>query len=199
MTLIKNDAPHLEQSYEGQRIAAMTYVELYEKTHENTLLEKALLHIKKANAIYPENSICHTFEGLIYYKMRELDKANMCYLTALNNDSTSTEVLELIGDLKYEQNNFDAARKSYEALWKLKPDNNAVVNKISTVIYESVGADSVLKYNNALMKTAPYLFAPYENLGYLYLVQKDTIKAKYYFESAVKKGMNPLGIPTFIK
>lgn len=199
LTLIENDAPHLERSYEGQRIAAMTYVELYEKIHENTLLDKALIHIKRANAIYPENTICHTFEGLIYYKMRELDKANMCYLTALKNDSTSTEVLELIGDLKYEQNNFNGARKSYEALWKLKPDNNAIVNKISTVIYESDGSDSVVTYNNTLMKTNPSLFAPYENLGYLYLLQKDTVKSKYYFESAVKKGMNPLGIPDFLR
>ena len=68
LTLIENDAPHLERSYEGQRIAAMTYVELYEKIHENTLLDKALIHIKRANAIYPENTICHTFEGLITIK-----------------------------------------------------------------------------------------------------------------------------------
>ncbi|HRH58673.1 MAG TPA: hypothetical protein PLS10_13560, partial [Chitinophagales bacterium] len=77
--------------------------------------------------------------------------------------------------------------------------NNAIVNKISTVIYESDGSDSVVTYNNTLMKTNPSLFAPYENLGYLYLLQKDTVKSKYYFESAVKKGMNPLGIPDFLR
>lgn len=199
LTMIENDAPHLENSYEGQRIAAMTYVAQYEKNHEKELLEKALLHIKKANSIYPENSVCHTFEGLIYYKKGQLNEAEKHYQIALKNDTTSSEVLELIGDLKYEQNKLSAARKAYDALWKLNPENNAVINKISTVIYESNGADSVVKYNNMLIQTNASLFAPYENLGYLYLLQKDTVKAKKYFERAIKKGMNPLGVPDFLR
>ncbi|MCB0507622.1 MAG: hypothetical protein KDD21_04900 [Bacteroidetes bacterium] len=199
ITLVENDAPQLEQSYEGQRIAAMTYKEKYDATINADYLNKALYHIQKANAIYPENSVCHIFEGIIYYKSGKIQKALHQYQLAQQNDTTLTDATELIGDLYYEQNQKDSALYLYNKIWEKDNSNNAIVNKISTLIYETKGEDSVLQYNKNLIKSKQDLFAPYENLGYLFLIKKDTSRAKQFFDKAVQKGMNKNGVPTFLQ
>ncbi|MEZ5053765.1 MAG: hypothetical protein R2807_03190 [Chitinophagales bacterium] len=199
ITLIENDIPHLEKSYEAQRIAAMTYMEKYDKTIDRNYLQLALKHIQKANKIYPSNSVCHIFEGIIYYKMGNTQNALHQYKIAQQNDTINTEATELIADLYYEQKKMEDAVVLYQSIYNKDTTNNGVINKISTIIYETVGADSVLKYNNNLIQTQQHLFAPYENLGYLFLLKNDTILAKKYFNDAVLKGMNPQGVPTFIQ
>lgn len=196
ISLIEHDSPHLEQSYEGQRIAAMTYMEYHDKTPNKEWVDKALVHIKKANKIYPNNRVCQIFEGIIHQKKGDLDLANRYFRQAMSNDTTSIEAIELIGDLKYEQGDLDSAKIMYSLFFNKHSESNRIINKISTVVFEKNGTAAVVKLNDSLINKYPSLYAPYENLAYLFLIEKDTIKAKIYFNKAIKKGMSFNDIPS---
>ncbi len=202
-TLIDTDAPNLLSSYESMRIACATYYKEYEKEKDDairkTYLEKSIFYAEKGIKVYPKNSLLYLFLGQYYFKNSEQQKAILAFKNSLENDTTIADASIYLGDIYYTLNKPDSSLFYYKNAFKIDTSSNEVVNNISTVYFDMNDKQNCLKFNMDLIQNNTTLFAPYENLGYFYLFEKDTIKAKYYFEQALKKGLNQKGLPSFMQ
>ncbi len=193
-TLVTHDIPFLNHSHEAQRIAASTYLEIADKSKElskkETYLNKATKHIRRANEIYDKNAVTHQMEGIIHFKSNELDSAIQSLKKALELENTANyKTIEIIGDAYYLRNDFKEARKHYQAILKDIPYHQEMINKISTTYYDEKDINALIQFNDSLISLHPNFPAPYENLGYLNLLEGDTLTAKKYFQIAFKNGL----------
>lgn len=196
LTLIERDAPHLQKSYEAMRIAASTYIEYADKetdlSKRDELLEKAIKCAEYGNTVYNENVLLHKLEATAYFKKNKLDDARKAFSQALKNDSTDFESYNFLGDIYYLDNNLDKAYDAYLKAFSLNNKDATLITNISSVLYEKGNKSECLTFNKNLLSENDSTFAAWENLGYFYLLEKDTMQAVSYFERGYKYGLqNP--------
>ena len=193
-TLIDTDAPKLYNSYEAMRIAASEYYDEYKLTEKPADLEQAIMYAEKANTIYPGNVLVYLLSGKFYFNKGDYNNAIQRFKIAAHNNDTLSEALILIGDIYYASKNSDSALIFYKKALTIAPTNSELINNISTVYYEQGNKEASLKFNYDLIAKDSTTFAAYENLGYYYLAEKDTIKAQYYFKQGERFGLKPIPI-----
>jgi hypothetical protein len=199
ITLIETDAPKLKQSFEGMRIAASIYYDDYEKTNNTTSFEKAILCAQNANKIYPENLVINTQLGQFYFKKGYIVNAKKYLTIASKVDSTNATVFHYLGDIFYTQKQYNLAEINFKKAYLLAKNKQKqiLINNISTLYYEQNLLEKCVAYNQTLITQDSSNYAALENLGYYYINQKDTLKAKTYFELAEKHGLEKNQIPSF--
>lgn len=190
LTLIETDAPKLHDSYEGMRIASSVFYDNYNKTNDTTYLDKAIDCALQAVSIYPENLLINTQLGQYYFRKNNIPLAEKYLLQAATVDTTNAILYQYLGDVYYTKKNYNQTVLYYNKSLKLADylQRQALINNISTVYYEQ-DKEKALAYNLNLIKTDSTDFAAYENLGYYYLNERDTIASKKYFDLAKKFGM----------
>lgn len=196
LTLIERDAPYLQKSYEAMRIAASTYIEYADKetdlSKRDELLEKAIKCAEYGNTVYNENVLLHKLEATAYFKKNKLDDARKAFSEALKNDSTDFESYNFLGDIYYLDNNLDKAYDAYLKAFSLNNKDATLITNISSVLYEKGNKAECLTFNKNLLSENDSTFAAWENLGYFYLLEKDTMQAVSYFERGYQYGLqNP--------
>lgn len=197
ITLVQNDAPHLEKSFEGMRIAASIYYSEFEKTEDKQYLNQAIDCALKANKVYSNSMLINKQLGQFYFKINETQKSKDYLLKASNVDTTNSTVFHYLGDIYYSEKKYSDAERYYFKALELSNENQKriLINNISTVYFEQGLNEKVLQFNYDLIKSDSTIFAPYENLGYYYKSQNDAIQSKKYFDLAVKYGMSENDVP----
>lgn len=193
-TLINTDGPKLYNSYEAMRIAASAYFDEYKITQDTSDLNQAILYAEKGNIVYPKNVLLHLLIGQFYFKKNKYRNAISNFVIASNNDTSLSESLVYLGDTYYSLKNLDSSLFYYQKAFIHNPKNPELINNISTIYFEKGEKEKCLQYNFDLIKSDSTLFAAYENLGYYYLSERDTIKAKSYFKQGEKHGLKPVDI-----
>lgn len=193
-TLINTDAPKLYSSYEAMRIASSAYFEEYKKSEAINDLEQAIFYAEKGNAVYPKNTLLHLLSGQFYFKKNDFDNSIQHFIVVTKNDTSLSEPLVYLGDTYYAKNNFDSSLFYYQLALKKVPKNAELINNISTVYFEKGEKENCLQFNYDLLKKDSTLYAAYENLGYYFLSEKDTAKARSYFKQGEKHGLKPVNI-----
>lgn len=203
ITLIERDAPHLEKSYEGMRIAASVYKTEADSAKDETLkksyLQKALHCAQKANEIYPQNTLMNSYEGSYWFELGNYEKAIEKFRDALSVDSNKINTLTFLGDVFYTSRQPDSSLFYYQKAFAINKNNPVLINNISTVYYESGQKQAALQFNLDLIEKDSTTGAAWENLGYYYLAEKDSAMAIQHFKRAIQYGLSPTAIPVFIK
>ncbi len=199
LTLVERDISSLKMSFDANRIAAKVYKAESEKVEsadaKKYFLEKAIECAQNSNSIYPNNLVMNRFEGSCYFLIGENEKAKSSFLKALKVSPNNLETNVFLGDLFYIQKTYNEALKYYKKGLELSPKNGLLINNISTVYYEKGEKDSCIQFSTALIKRDSTLIEPWENLGYYFLAEKDTVKAKIYFKKAVENGLSNIELP----
>lgn len=193
-TIINTDAPKLYNSYEAMRIASSAYYDEYKLTEQASDLNQAIHYAEKGNAVYPKNILLHLLTGQFYFKKNEYRNAIPNFEIAYKNDTTLNESLIYLGDTYYALKNLDSSLYYYQKAVLYDIKNPELINNISTIYFERGEKEKCLQYNYNLIKKDSTTYAAYENLGYYYLAEKDTIKAKSYFKQGEKFGLKPVNI-----
>lgn len=203
ITLIERDAPHLEKSYEGMRIASSVYKTEADSATDETLkksyLQKALHCAQKANEIYPQNTLMNSYEGSYWFELGNYEKAIEKFRDALAVDSNKINTLTFLGDVFYTSRQPDSSLFYYQKAFAINKNNPVLINNISTVYYESGQKQAALQFNLNLIEKDSTTGAAWENLGYYYLAEKDSAMAIQHFKKAIQYGLSPTAIPVFIK
>ncbi|MCB9075278.1 MAG: hypothetical protein H6552_07060 [Chitinophagales bacterium] len=199
-TLIETDVPKLHNSYEGMRIATNIYIDNFKATNDTSYLNKGIQCALNANHVYEENVLINTQLGQLLFLKNDFTNAEKYFKKAYSVDSTNVSLLEFLGDLYYSKKDYINSENYYYRAYQFATDRHkqALINNISTIYYEQGLKEKSLNYNFDLIRKDSLNFAAYENLGYYYLMESDTNKAKVYFNLAVKFGMPTEGIPSIV-
>ena len=180
------------------RIAAATYYDEYVKTNDTetgkNYLEKAIDYANKGIKVYPANHLLYVLLGQYYYKIGNPEAAKNNFRISIKNNPSKADGYEYLGDIYYEELKEDSALFYYSKAFMVNPTSNLLINNISTIYYQKDKTEC-LDFNLNLLKKDSTLFAPYENLGYFYLAEKDTLKARQYFDKALIYGMPANSMP----
>jgi tetratricopeptide (TPR) repeat protein len=200
LNLVEKDSPHLLKSHEAQRIAAQIYLALADSIDDKTIkidyLKKGLTHTKKANLVFAENPVIYAIQGLIHFNLSEYDSSAISFLKAFDLDTTNYDYLEYAGESYYLSKKHEIAIEIFTEAFN-KSGNQELLNKTSTIVYESLGEMETRKYNQFLHEKYPKTYAPFENLAYLEIILGDTIAAKNAIKTAIDLGSNDMELSTF--
>jgi len=99
----------------------------------------------------------------------------------------------------YTQKQYNLAEINFKKAYLLAKNKQKqiLINNISTLYYEQNLLEKCVAYNQTLITQDSSNYAALENLGYYYINQKDTLKAKTYFVLAEKHGLEKNQIPSF--
>lgn len=196
-TLVETDAPKLHNSYEGMRIATNVYIDNFKETNDTSYLNKGIQCALNANQVYEDNVLINTQLGQLLFLKNDLSNAEKYFKKAYTVDSSNASLLEFLGDVYYSKKDYINSENYYLRAYQFATDKHkqALINNISTLYYEQGFKEKTLNYNFDLIKRDSLNFAAYENLGYYYLTERDTNKARAYFNLAVKFGMPTEGVP----
>lgn len=199
LSLIEHDAPKLQQSHEGMRIASGIYYDEYKKNNDETYLDKALKAALQANKIYNNNLYINTQLGQLYFLKNDKQNAEKYLKAALKVDTSNAVIFQYLGDIAYTKKDYQNAEfyylKSYNLAKDLQKQN--LINNISSVYYEQGLKQKTIDYNLNLIQQDSSNFAAFENLAYLYLLENNYPKAKEYFNFAVRFGLPTKAVPNF--
>lgn len=193
LTLVETDAPSLIESYEAMRIATSTFIQFSDNNLDSTtkrvLLEKAIIYANYGNNAYPKNILLHKLQATAYFKNNQLDESKQAFFKALKIDSLDEECYSFLGDIYYINKQSDSALYYYHKALKIKNNDATIINNISSILYENGEKNMCLDFNKQLLIKQDSIFAAWENLGYYYLQEKDTVQAAQNFEKAFKYGL----------
>lgn len=191
LSLIKADAPYLHNSYEAMRIASSTFITYSDSTTDSTtkkaLLNEAISCANYGNIVYSNNALLNKILANAYFKSNQFTKAKEAFYIALKNDSTDAESYNFIGDIFYIEKNSDSSLFYYKKALKLTPQDPTIINNISSLLYTQGNKKACIEFNEQTIKLQDAAYAAWENLGYYYLQEKDTLKADYYFENSFNR------------
>ncbi len=199
LSLVKNDAPFLENSFNGMRIASGVYQSWADLETDDNLknnyLKKSLYYAHQGNKVYTENAYLNIKEASLNFILGNLDES----LTILKNyylkDSTDIMCQLYLGDVYSAKNDFANSILFYEKAFKSRPNDSTLINNLATVYYSSNLKEKCLNFSNRIIAKDPKNIAAWENLGYFYLAEKDTLSSKKYFKKAIELGLNTTTIP----
>jgi protein O-mannosyl-transferase len=202
LSLIKRDAPHLTQSYEGMRIAANVYKSESNSSKSPAIKRKYLLKAlecaQNANRVYPNNTLMHTYEGTYHFSLGDYKKSITSFNKALEVDSLNKTTHTFLGDVYYALDKLPDALKHYKIALQDDTKDYILINNIGTVLYEMGDKAGSLNFSRGILEKDASNLAALENLGYYYLAESDTLKAKFQFKIAydlgLPKEMIPIGI-----
>jgi tetratricopeptide (TPR) repeat protein len=100
-----------------------------------------------------------------------------------------------LGDVYSAKNDFANSILFYEKAFKSRPNDSTLINNLATVYYSSNLKEKCLNFSNRIIAKDPKNIAAWENLGYFYLAEKDTLSSKKYFKKAIELGLNTTTIP----
>ncbi len=196
LTLIERDAPHLIESYEAMRIATATHIEFADKEQNLNkkidLLNNAIKYAEYGNAVFPKNILLYKLQASAYFKLKKYAEAKNTFRIAIRNDSSDLESYNFLGDIYYIERNLDSSFYFYNMAFSINKNDPTLITNISTILYEKGNKTESFEFNQNLILQNDSLYTAWENLGYYYLLENDTLKAINYFKNSFKYGLrNP--------
>lgn len=191
-TLLDTDIPHLEDSFEAQRIACMNYVEKSKWVNSDqealALLGKALNNCTLASKVYSENQFIEETIPLANFKMGKVQLAVSQFKQVLERFDTSELASEYLGDYYVRTNNLDSAIYHFNTLMHIAPDYYLGYFKYNQSMAAVGRVEEAIAKNIEFAEDYPEYFFALEGLGYLNLLAGDTVKAVNSFYIARDRG-----------
>jgi len=192
-TLIDRDIEHLEKSFEGQRIACMNYLDRsswanLSPEEAKSYVQRSLRHCSLASKVYDNNQFVEETIGVAHFQLGEYRASFDQFKSVLSNFDTTEVSMESLGDILDISNRPDSAAYYFKQLIDLSPDYDVGYFKYTTAMVKSGRYDEAIQSHLDFARADPTLRFPYESLGYLYALKKDTLAATQHFLYAVDKG-----------
>lgn len=192
-TLIDRDIPHLERSFEGQRIACMNYFdkslwEGLEPDAVNEALRKSLAYCRQASAIWPDNQFVEETIGMALFRLGENAAALNQFHSVTARFDTTEIGYDHLGELHQRLNRPDSAAFYYRKLADVAVENELAYYKYTTAMVSLGRVDEAIAQYKDYVRRRPDLRYPYESLGYLYILKADTLTATQHFFYALDRG-----------
>jgi len=192
VTLVKTDIEHLDRSFEGQRIACMTYLDASKWVNDDATaveyLQNTIRHCETASSIYKNDQFVEETIGLGYYMLRNYSEAYDQFNIVVERFDTSEMALEYLGDMMRMNGSYVDAAAYYKSLVRIAPDYFLGYFKYTQIMQESNSFDEGIEQLKTYTVQYPEYHFPYEGLGFLYLNKKDTVTATHCFFYAMDKG-----------
>lgn len=193
-TLFEADMPHLQQSFEANRIASTHYAQLGMNSRipseQESNFMKALQYAKQANALNSDDIHTQETEGIAYYGLGKTAEAEKQFLKIIKKFDTSVVSWDLMGDMTFKRQNFDSATLCYANVYRLEKSNESVYYKYPNALVQNGKRDSAFNFLEKLSKTYPDWYVPYESAAYLYYQNGDTYYGHSFLVVALEKGLN---------
>src|SRR6185312_15478890 len=152
----------------------------------NTFYDSATIAFLKSLEIYPQYSTSLNNLGMIeYMHNHDLKKASAYFERAIAIDSNYTEALFNEGSALQQLGNNAAAEKYFLLAIKSNPKYDMAYIFLSRLYSTQGNLDKILELNEGAIKKGHATDAIYVNIGKVYLVNDDTIKAIDYFNKAL--------------
>ncbi|MFN8309505.1 MAG: hypothetical protein U0T73_06030 [Chitinophagales bacterium] len=136
-SLLEADMPHLERSFEANRIAATQYINkastMNNPNDRNYGFQKALQYSKQANALYPKMIHEQESEGICYYMLGMTDSCFNHFARVRAIFDTTSVGWEMTGDIFAMRKQNDSALHAYERVLQLDPENEQARMKLKTL------------------------------------------------------------------
>ena len=132
----------------------------------------------------------HKLQATAYFKNNQFDQAKFAFLQALQNDSSDVESYNFLGDIFYLNKQPDSALYYYKKSLFYDKEDATTINNISSILYESGNKKGCVEFNQQLLAKQDSLYAAWENLGYYYLQEQDTLQAAANFEHGFEHGLD---------
>lgn len=180
-SLIEKDIPHLEKSFEAQRIAIGYYNLLSGQQTDIRLgkhyVGKSLEHAYKASKLFLHDQYIE--ESILYnqFLLENYDDAFNQGKWILKNFDRSYLAMEIIGDIFVDKELLDSAAYYYEQLLYLAPEAGDPYIKHAETMEKLGKVDEAIEVARSLVGKDKQSFFPLEELVYLNLVNKDTLSA----------------------
>ena len=191
-TLIEADVPHLENSFEGQRIACMNYMEKSKVVGSNEeavdLIEKSLIHCTLASSIFDEDLNVENTIGVAYYRLRNYQQSYEQFKKVVVNFEDTEAAHQYLGDLFLNNNRHDSAAYYFRGLIDIAPDYEVGYFKYNQSMVQLNRVDEAHRENLKFVRDNPDYYFIYDGLGYLTLIKGDTITATNIFFYSLDRG-----------
>ncbi len=192
-TLFERDMPYLKNTYEPNRIAASTYLDMaavsQSENDRDRYLSKAMKYAQQGMIVYKGDNFLTHLLGTAYYMKGDLRPAQQYFVDALEMDEDDHNARMSLADICMERNDIATAAYHYDKVFSANSSDNQIAYKVVDAycrIYDFQKADSI---NEIIGKRVSPKYIYLENKGYIYLYRKDTAQAYSYLEQAFANGL----------
>jgi len=195
ITLMDADLPNLKDSFQANRIGSATYLRMAEdpanfNSNEERLaiVRKGLTASKNAAKIDPNSLFTQEGIGIAERILGNNKKALDQFQFIIEKFDTSEVAWDFSGDILLEANNYDAALNHYKNAIRVNPLNSETYQKLNQVAITHQLTQDVIPFYNQMTLDNPNWYVPYEQMGYLYLLNQDSLNAALYFKNTFERG-----------
>lgn len=197
-TLFTTDMPHLSTTYEPNRMAATTYLDMANKEvnsiEQQDYLQKSVRYAQQARALYKgDNYILHLL-GTAYYMQGDFSGAIGYLLQAIEMNPKDVVAAYSLADAYLSSGNATLAASYYDTVFTHNKSLENIAYKVVDAYCKAgnfMKADSV---NEVIQDAIDPKYIYDENKGYISLYRKDTAEAYRNFESAIAHGLQDAGL-----
>lgn len=200
LTLIKNDAPYLQNSFNGMRIASGVYKRnsdlAVNQNTKNEYLQKSLYYANLGNKVYMDNAYLTIKEASLNFELGNLDNSLIILKKQYEKDSLNEICNKFLGDVYAAKQDYTNSITHYLKAFNKLPSDYTLINNLATVYYANNQKEACLNFSKQIIAKDSNNIAAWENIGYFYLAEKDTTNSKKHFKKAIELGLNVTTIPT---
>lgn len=132
-------------------------------------------------------SDAHATIGNCYFETGDLENAKNHYMTALNEDASVRNYVNLA--IVYRQSDdLKKAKELYEKALKIDPDYPELNSSLGTLALLENDPETAIEYFKKAIKLNPDLAAAYGNAAMAYAILGDYDKADEYLAKSIEKG-----------
>jgi len=193
-SLIQTDTPHLERSFEGQRIASTNYFGLFEEQTDpnkaQEYLQLSMKHAKLAHEVYPDDIIVEETLGLTQFISGDIEAARTQFEAVTRKFPQSTVGWDVLGQIHAREGNFVEAASFYRILMDRQPEHAEPYYRYTEAMVAGDQLDEAVRTHLDFTDRYPDLPYSFESIGYLLLEAGDTSRSGIYFFLSKDRG-NP--------
>lgn len=162
-------------------------------------IANALEHYKESIRIIPDYISSHNNVGMVYYSYYKKPAEAIPYLKrAIELDTNYVEAYFNLATSEAALGNYDLGEKYYLKTIELNPEFVNAYYSLSSVYAQQKKFDKILIINEEAIKKGVRSDIPYVNIGNVYFMQKDTVKAVPYLEKGIELNPNNRQLNSFL-
>lgn len=155
-------------------------------------LEEALQRMKEVESEYRDRPRYHMALGALYFKKKDLIKAENAFMDALSGKADVPEAHMALGDIHVIKKELDQAEQEYKAAADLAPGGTAAQMKLADFYLRSGKRDQAKEVLDAVTAKTPDFLPALYRLATLALDENKTEDALKYLEPVFKKNPSDL-------